>query len=331
MIQIPYDQILDRLCEKSGESREAIEQKVQEKLDQLTNLVSKEGAAHIVANELGIKLLEPQAGRVKLKSVLSGMRNLEVLGKVRAVFEVREFATERSSGKVGSFILADETDSLRITCWHAQADKMGELKKEDIVKITGSYVRENQGKREIHLNDKSEMVINPPGETVDAVSGPLPQDAPRRKIADLSTSDVNVELLGTVVQTYDLRFFETCPDCRKRVKQKEGGLACDQHGVVTPQYSYVLNCFIDDGSENIRAVFFREQVEQLLGKSHEEVVAFHDFPDKFEDVKHELLGQIVKLRGKANKNEMFDRLEFMVRQVTVNPDPNDELKGDASA
>jgi replication factor A1 len=328
MITMPYEQMLEKICAESKLSKDQITQKIREKLDQLTNLVSKEGAAHIVANELGVKLFDATGGKMKIHKILSGMRNLEVLGKVQRIFEVREFSTEKGAGKVGSLIVADDTDSIRVTCWHAQADKISRLNQGDVVLIKGAYVRENQGKKELHLNDRSELIINPPGQTVEVNEELVKKRAvpTRKQISELSDADSNVELLGTVVQAYDLRFFETCPDCRKRLKQKESGLECEQHGTVKPEFGYVLNIFVDDGSDNIRAVFFRQQVEKLLGRNYDQVIAFREFPDKFEEVKHELLGQIVKLSGRASKNAMFDRLEFVVNEVVVNPSPDDELQ-----
>ena len=59
---------------------------------------------------------------LKIKDILEGMRSVDIAGKVQQIFEVREFKTEKGSGKVGSFILADETGSIRIVCWYDQTD-----------------------------------------------------------------------------------------------------------------------------------------------------------------------------------------------------------------
>ena len=67
MIQIPYEQVIDKIKETSGLDNAAIELKIRNKLDQLSGLISKEGAAHIVANELGVKLFEKVSGKVKIR------------------------------------------------------------------------------------------------------------------------------------------------------------------------------------------------------------------------------------------------------------------------
>ena len=57
---------------------------------------------------------------------------------------------------------------------------------------------------------------------------------------------------------------EVCPKCGKRVKPSSDLFACAEHGNVMPAYSYVLNTVLDDGTETIRCVFFRQQVGDLF-------------------------------------------------------------------
>ena len=56
MINIPVETVLTKLKE-NGLSDEEIETKIKQKMDQLSGLISREGAAHIIANEMGIKVL----------------------------------------------------------------------------------------------------------------------------------------------------------------------------------------------------------------------------------------------------------------------------------
>ena len=164
---------------------------------------------------------------------------------------------------------------------------------------------------------------NPEGEKIEDVKQTTPT---RRNIKDLTENDENVEILGTIVQVFDPRFFEICPTCNKRARPKDDTFNCEQHGPVTPKFSYVMNVFLDDGSDNIRTVLFRNQAEKLLEITSEEFVKFKDEPDKFEEVKTKLLGEQIKLRGRINKNDMFDRLEFIAQLVFPHPDPKEEIE-----
>jgi replication factor A1 len=327
MIQIPYEDVVAKIKEKSGLSDSDIESKINSKLEQLSGLISKEGAAHIIANELGIKLFEQVSGKLQIKNIMAGMRNVETVGKVTRVFEVREFMREESVGHVGSLVIGDETGTIRVVCWGDKAQAVNEIKEGDVVKIISAYVRENSGRKEIHLNDKSKLLLNPPGETVGEVKETSSERPPaqRKSIKDLTEADQNVELLGTIVQVFEPRFFEVCPQCNSRAVQRDDKFYCKQHDAVSPAYAYVFNVFLDDGTGNIRCTFFRNQADRLTGKTPEQMNVYRESPEKFEEVKNALLGDIIKIAGRVKKNDMFDRIEFIAQFVDANPDPQKEI------
>ena len=322
MIKIPLQQIIETIKKESGLSESDINNKINQKLNQLSGLISKEGAAHIIANELGIKLLEQAQGRLQIKNILAGMRSVETLGKVTQVFEIREFQTNNRSGKVGSIIIGDETGVIRIVMWGSQSDHINKIKQGDIIKIENAYCRENQGRKEIHMNDRSNIYINPEGETLGEIKTTETVSASRKKISELNEGN-NIELLGTIVQVFEPRFYEVCPECNKRAKQTDSGFECKEHGKIAPAYSAVLNLLLDDGTGNIRAVFFKNQADRLIGK---DMLEFKDEPSKFEKIKMDLLGKIIKIIGRAVKNDMFDRIEFIAQLVFPDPDPEEEMK-----
>ncbi|RMF05153.1 DUF2240 family protein [Candidatus Woesearchaeota archaeon] len=329
MISIPYEQIAQKIKEKTGMTDEELESRIKQKMDQLSGLISKEGAAHIIANEVGIQVVEKTSGRLQIKNVLPGMRSVEVVGRVVAVYEVREFESNGRSGKVGSFVVGDDTGTIRVVAWGNKADLLNKIQQGDIVKIKNAYVRQNQDRKELHLNDKSEVEINPEGEKVGEVAreAARPRTAERKELKDLTENDSNVEVLGTVVQVFDPRFFAKCPMCNRRVRENNGIFECDEHGAIeSPNYSYVVNVFLDDGTDSIRIVFFGEQALKLLGISNDQMLMYRTSTQDFESVKTDMLGQVIKVQGRVSKNKMFDRLEMIANDVDPNPDPEEEIK-----
>ena len=269
MIKVPLENIITKIKEETQLSDTDINNKIDEKLKQLSGLISKEGAAHIIANELGVKVFDQLTGKLQIKNILAGMRDVETVGKVTQLFEIREFQKGERKGKVGNFVVGDETGSIRIVCWGSVADNLNDLKEGTIVKVVSGYVRENQGRKEVHLNERSKLIINPPGEEI----GEIKQYTPTRKdIKDLKEDDSAVAILGTIVQMFDPRFFEICPDCGKRARQMEDKFICEVHNEIKPSHSYVFNAFLDDGTETIRAVFFRNQANNLLNMPEEEIL-----------------------------------------------------------
>ncbi len=319
MIRMPLPDILARIKEKTGLAEADLMTRIDAKCVALAGLISKEGAAHIIANELGVKLFE---GGGKIKDLLPGMRNAEILGRVTQIYEVKEFKrADGSAGKVGSFLVGDDTGVVRIVCWGNQADLLAQISTGAPVKVSGGMVRENQrGYKEVHLNEGSRVNLNPK-ETVPEVK---PNKATRKTLKELTESDEQVEVVGTIVQVFDPKFFEVCPQCSSRLKEVEGQWVCEEHSALMPDYSYLVNVFLDDGTENMRIVLFRNQAERLLSKNKEQMVAYRVNPETFEPLKTELLGEQFRFIGRAKKNTFFDRIEFIVNQV-YKANPEEEL------
>lgn len=323
MFKIPLDELKEKIRQNAYLTKEGLDERIRAKINELSGLISEEGAAHIIANELKVKIIE-EAGRLKIKSIYTGMRNIEVLGKVTNKFEVREFEREGRKGKVGSLIIGDETGTVRVVCWHEQTKLIEEAKENDLVLISSAYAKENNlGQKEVHLNERSKAVVNPEGETIEEVRQGLSYK--RKKIEELKEGDNGVEVLGTVVQIFDPRFFPLCPECNKRATEKEDGFYCGEHGVIKPEQSYVLNLILDDGTGTIRSVFWKNQTNNLLGKREEEILKFKDNPSSFEEIKTELLGEQFRLIGKINRNELFERTEFNV-QMVYKAEAEEEIK-----
>ncbi len=323
MINLPLETIKEKIMEKAGISEQEVDFRIKKKLDQLSGLISKEGAAHIVANELGVKLQEP-VGVVKIKNILVGMRNLELDGKAIRKYEVREFKTEKREGKLAKFLIGDETGTTLIVLWNDKADLLITFKEGDILKVKGAMARENNGKIELHLTDSSTIDVNPAGVELKGTVSEASQQAQfqrpqaqRKKIKELTENDQNIEVLGTIVQIFDIKFFKLNQETGKRMKE-------DETGAYT--YSCVLNIFLDDGTENIRTVLWKNQVLNLLGINEAQLLEYRDHLELFEQVKTDLLGMLVKIIGRVTKNALFNRLELTANFVIREVNPDEEIK-----
>jgi len=319
MIRMPLPDILARIKEKTGLTEADLMAKIEAKCVSLAGLISKEGAAHIIANELGVKLFE---GGGKIKDLLPGMRNAEFLGRVTQLYEVRDFQrADGSAGKVGSFLVGDDTGVVRVVCWGNQAEIVKQLTAGTPMKVSGGMVRENQrGYKEVHLNEASKINLSPKEPVPEVKSN----TATRKTLKELTESDEQVEVIGTIVQVFDPKFFEVCPQCSSRLKEADGQWVCGEHSAILPDYSYLVNVFLDDGTENMRVVLFRNQAERLLSKTKEQMVAYRANPESFEPMKTDLLGEQFRFIGRAKKNTFFDRIEFIANQVHK-AQPEEEL------
>ena len=316
-----YEQILNKLKEK-GLSQSEIDSKIKAKMSQLSGLVSKEGAAHIIANESGIKIFE-EIKEIKINNAQAGMRDVNLNGKVTLVFDIRAFKTEKREGKVGSFIVGDETGTIRVVLWdESHLDIMQkQIKEGQIIRVENGYIKENRGYKEIHLNNRSKIILNPPNIKIEDVHQTRVNVSNSKKIKELTENDKSVSLKGTIVQIFDPRFFEVCSQCGKRAKLEGSSFKCNEHGNVNPEYSSVINCVLDDGSESIRVVFFRDLVAKCLGINLEDLSKLRENPAQFENLKDVVLGKQIKIDGRVVKNDMFNRIEFISNNVEeLNPE-----------
>ena len=113
MIKIGADQIIELIQSKTGMSRDEVNAKIEQKLAQLSGLISREGAAHIVANELDIKVFEEiTTSKGDIRSLVPGMRNIDVKAKITQMYDPVNFNTNNRTGKVRSFRVPSGVPSL---------------------------------------------------------------------------------------------------------------------------------------------------------------------------------------------------------------------------
>ena len=308
-----YDDILAKIEKEKGLNKEEVEAKIKEKLKQLSDLISKEGAAHIIANELGVRLYEVGAKKAKVKDLNPMLKGVELVGKVVNIYEIREFKVAAREGRVVNMLIGDETGSCRLVLWDEKQIKEveeGKLKQGDIVKVSGCYVKENnRGYMELHMGNQGEWVINPEGVTLEVKSF---TESERKDIKDLAEND-NATIVGTIVQVFEPRFYDSCPECNKKVEYKDDSFQCAAHGKVESKPQAVLNIVFDDGTDNIRVVCFRDNVNKILDV--EDVVELKDNHDKFNEIQRKIAGKQLEIAGRITNNEFFGRLEMVANSI----------------
>lgn len=320
MLQVPLSDIISKIKTASGLSEEEIKEKINKKLKSLEGLVSEEGAAYIVANDLGVKLFEdPSTGPLKLKDLVGGMRSVEVIGKITRIFEVRSFQREGKTNEVGSLVIEDETGRSRVVIWDERVNwiKEGKLAEGLVVRIRNGYVKtNNMGGKEVHLNNRSQLIFDKETE-IKTTSTP---EIVSVRIKDIKP-DQEVKILGTVVRIFPPHFYKVCPDCGKKVVDADEGTRCSEHGVVEPKFAMVFSLVLDDGTENIRATSFQNRAENLVGMNAAEAKELSE-EQALEKIENKLLGKNIEIQGNIRENKAFDRVELMINSVNT---PNAKL------
>ncbi len=292
-----YTQLLERISSASKMTLDDIERKIEAKRAKLSGLVSKEGAAQIVAAELGIHF---DKERMKIAELVQGMRRVNVLGKIIEVFPVRSYNKNGREGKVGSFLLADESGNTRAVLWdthHISLVENGEIGLGSAVELSNASVRNS----ELHLSAFSD--IKKSNESIGEVVKEKQFTAHYIKDAK---PGVSLKTRAFILQMFEPRYFEVCPDCSK--KAVEG--ICAVHGKVLPQRRALLNVVIDDGTGSLRSVLFLEQL-RALGLDDESIFSI----EKFALQKQQILGEEKFFSGNIKNNSLYNTLEFNIGAI----------------
>lgn len=287
-----YSQLLERISRASNLPVEDIERRIEAKRAKLSGLVSKDGAAQIVAAELGINF-EKQRAKI---AELDGMKRANFTGKIMKIFPVKEYKKETREGKIGSMIVADDTGNVRVVLWdsnHISLIEKGEIKEGDVIEISNANMRNN----EVHLTGFSDLKIS--SEKID--NPVIERIFSARRLAEVKIGDA-AKLRAFVVQAFPPRFFDVCPECSGKVISNPEGTTCEKHGRVIPSKRALLNVILDDGSESIRAVFFSEQIKN----------AGFNVEESFEVVREKILGKEMLFSGTVRQNKFFNNSEFFV-------------------
>ncbi|MBI4020804.1 MAG: DUF2240 family protein [Candidatus Aenigmarchaeota archaeon] len=311
------DDLIGVMSAQSGKPKAEITSLVEQKRDELSGLVSEEGAAYIVARELGVSLLKESRRQMKAKNLVAGMQSVEYTGRIVSLPEVREFEREGKKGRVLGLILGDETGIIRMPLWNQEIDAVAKLglKEGDVVAVTGGWVKaDNRGSPELRLGrgklePSSAKVSAPP-------AGRQLGEAARKAVQDLKEGDI-AEIRACLVQVFRKDpFYAVCPTCGSRTETDADDVTkCKDHGEVKPAYQVVLSGVLDDGTGSIRAVFFRELAEKVFGdtvkglraKKGKDPLSVYD--------KYPILGRDLVIRGRIKKNDFTQNLELVASDV----------------
>lgn len=310
MIRARYSEFLKKISKESGIDEKEIDKKIKQKQAILGGLITLEGAALIVANELGIKF---DMQKVKIAELMTGMRNIDVLGKVVRIYPIRIYKQKGGKeGKIASFLLADETASVRVVLWdvsHIALIEEQKIKEGDVLLIKKADVRGTDVK-ELHLSSKSS--IEHSNEKIENVK--LTRILSSLKISNLKEGD-RALVRAIIVQTFPLKFFPACPECGKRLAEEGNKFYCTEHKETNPIFLPIFSFYIDDGSSNIRAIAFLDSITTLFNLNKEQVLALKDSTEE-QEIREKMLGEEFIFEGRVRKNALFSRLEFVVSAIS---------------
>ncbi len=303
MGEVNYEKVLEKIARASNLDKEEIRRKVEAKRAKLSELISYDGAAQIVAVELGVNF---ENEKLKINELLPGMRKVNAVGKIINLFPVRTFKNSKGEdSKVANFVLADETSNLKVVLWdtnHISLIESGRVKEGSVIELNNASMRGG----ELHLGSFSELKIS--SDLLDDGKIVTERVVQEKNISDFAVSG-NFKTRAFIVQSFEPRSFNVCPECSKKVTAEGENFICIGHGKIPPEKRYLINIVLDDGTETIRAVLFHENLSKIGLTELENI-------ERLISQREDLLGKEMFFSGNVRTNKFFNEPEFIVNQAS---------------
>ncbi len=176
-------------------------------------------------------------------------RNLDIKGKVLYIEEKNGKSKKRYTG-----LIADETGAIQFTSWGRK------LEAGKSYRIKGAYVREFKDKISLNIDENMEIT---PIEDIEVNENYL-------NLIDLLNKNVQFgNFEGVVIDVRDdTGIIARCPICGRTLKGRE----CPEHGEVTPVNDMIGKLTFDDGTLACTLILNKSQMEDIIGKSFDDLV-----------------------------------------------------------
>jgi len=311
------EDVIAKIVEETELEEDEVRENLEEKMDEFEGLVSEEGAVHLVAKEHGVQIAEQGDGELKIENIVPEMRKVHIKARVVDISDINTFERDddEEDGKVQNLVLGDETGTIRVTLWDDQTEIAEKIDEDDVIEISGAYsVEDNQGNAELRLGDEVQVKM---ADDDDIPEVKNPNEAQEASIIDVSEEGATYKVKGMVLNVYTSNpYYTTCPECDDSVKEDDdGNYVCEEHGEVEPEYALAISAVIDDGTDSIRGVFFRDQARDLLDMDEDEEL--EGDVETVEEAAEGVAGKEVELEGRTRYNDYFGRIELIANSYTV--------------
>ncbi|MBY9018889.1 MAG: hypothetical protein KGD66_08665 [Candidatus Lokiarchaeota archaeon] len=166
---------------KEGLEDEEIEKAIQKKNREFGGFMTQEGMLFLIAKERGINIRNPDFDpevyhaveeeidydefTIRVSEISEGMVNIVLLGKIIQKFKINEFVrNDGSIGMVGSFMLQDESDAIKVVAWDEQVKILQSeyFREGELVRIIEGYSKMGRNEElEVHLGRRGKIMLSP--------------------------------------------------------------------------------------------------------------------------------------------------------------------------
>lgn len=311
------EQTAKKIIEETDLDEDELKEEVEEKMDEFSGLVSEEGALHLVAKEHEVEIAESSDQALKIDNIVPEMRNVNFKARVVSILDPNTFERDDGEeGKVQNIVLGDDTGTIRMTLWDEQTEIAEKVDEDDAIKVGGAYtVEDDRGNAEIRLGDESQVKMADDDEVPELKNQGGSGEAEKVDIREVKSENGTYTVRGMLMAVYTSNpFYRTCPECGNTVRENDDDeLVCPDHGEVEPDNALAVSAVLDDGTDNLRVVFFRDQARKVLEVDEE--TEKEGKLRKVENAADKAIGKELEVTGRTRYNDYFGTLELMVNEV----------------
>jgi replication factor A1 len=278
------ENIIDKIItQRKDLTKKEIIDRIDSKKKEAQNLLSDEGAARIVAQELFVKVNGKSFNQIKVKDLVTNLNDITLSTRIISIWPIKEF--NKSNGNVGKILrilLADKTGIIRCVLWNGKAEQLaseGDILGK-IVRLSHAYTREDlTGAPEINCGDRCEITILPS----EFGDNEFPELSTFFKnLSDVKINDAEVDIIATVNSKPEIINFKQ--------GEEEGS---------------VLRSSITDGTITMNLVSWNDKVRLLRGINSGDILQImraqiREDPSKKPEI-HLGKGSTVTIKSKPSK------------------------------
>lgn len=173
-------EVYQHLLEK-GIPEEELKDEIKRRESQYGGYITTQGALFLIAKERGIEVRSPNVDyevfegykneidldefTISINKVQENMTNIVLLGKIAKVFPLHEFTRKDGTpGVVGSFLLADDTDVIKIVLWGVRTELMNTefFEVGTVLRVINGYAKVGRNNLlEVHLSKRGKLILDP--------------------------------------------------------------------------------------------------------------------------------------------------------------------------
>ena len=233
--------------------------------------------------------IKPQ--KYNISDLKAGLRSVETTGRIVEI-NARDVEVDGKSKKVFSGIIADETGKSQFTSWHDW-----NLKKGDVIKIKGGYVKSWRNIPQLTFDQNSEVEKLDKKKIPKSVEN-LFQKIPIHRLVQKGGA-VDVEVIGTIIEIRPgSGVINRCPECNRALYNGE----CSIHGNVDGKSDLRLKLVVDDGYGAVTTVLNKDFSEKILDMSFNDCKKL-DSKDLDDIIQKKIFSKKILLMGNALGDE----------------------------